>query len=125
MSRAARRARVLRSASGAGSSPAFSIWARMNRSIGFLGQAVFFTSGTAGRRGGTKAQVGFPEPNEYPQLYEFTDCTYDGTAFWLADDLTEVVDIQVRDRVNGSIAIQPAGRDGDLRADWNATVTPI
>ena len=46
-------------------------------------------------RGGTVAQVGFPESDVYPQLYEFTDCTYDGTAFFLADDLTEVVDIRV------------------------------
>ena len=61
-------------------------------------------------RGGTMAQVGFPEPDVYPQLYEFTDCTYDGTAFFLADDLTEVVDIRVRDAVHGAIALHPAGR---------------
>lgn len=76
-------------------------------------------------RGGTKAQVGFPEPNEYAQRYEFTDCTYDGNAFWLADDLTEIVDIRVRDGVNGAIAIFPAGRAGNVRPEWNAGVTPI
>lgn len=76
-------------------------------------------------RGGTKAQVGFPEPDEYPQLYEFTDCTFEGTAFWLADDLTEVVDITVRDAVHGAIALHPAGREGELRRDWNASVTAV
>jgi len=76
-------------------------------------------------RGGNKAQVGFPEPDVYPQLYEFTDCTFGGTAFWLADDLTDVVDIKVRDAVNGAIALLPAGRDGEPRPEWNAVVTAI
>jgi hypothetical protein len=76
-------------------------------------------------RGANKAQVGFPEADEYPQLYEFTDCSYEGTAFWLADDLTEVVDIKVRDSVNGAIALHPAGRDGEPRPEWNAAVTAI
>ena len=76
-------------------------------------------------RGGTVAQVGFPEADVYPQLYEFTDCTYDGTAFFLADDLTEVVDIQVRDAVHGAIALHPAGQGGEPRPEWNAAVTGI
>lgn len=76
-------------------------------------------------RGGSKAQVGFPEAEVYAQLYEFVDCTYDGTAFWLADDLTEVVDITVRDAVHGAIALHPAGRAGQLRPEWNAGVTGI
>ena len=76
-------------------------------------------------RGGNKAQVGFPEPDEYPQLYEFTDCSYGGTAFWLANDLTEVVDIKVRDAVNGAIALHPVGRGGEPRPEWNAVVTAI
>ena len=63
-------------------------------------------------RGGTKAQVGFPEANEYPQLYEFTDCTFDGTAFWLADDLTEVVDIRVRRRGERGHRRPPGGPGG-------------
>jgi hypothetical protein len=76
-------------------------------------------------RGANKAQVGFPEADEYPQLYEFTDCSYEGTAFWLADNLTEVVDIKVRDAVNGAIALHPAGREGEPRPEWNAAVTAI
>ena len=75
--------------------------------------------------GGTTAQVGFPEADEYAQRYRFEDCTFDGNAFWLADDLTEIVDIQVRDTVNGAVAVHPAGRAGELRADWNAGVTPL
>jgi hypothetical protein len=76
--------------------------------------------------GGNTAQVGFPETGPYAQLYEFTDCTFDGNAFWLADDLTERVDIQVRDSVNGAISLVPAGRSGGQRRDeWNASVTAI
>jgi hypothetical protein len=74
-------------------------------------------------KGGTVAQVGFPEADVYPQLYEFTDCSYDGTAFYLADDLTEVVDIRVRDAVHGDIALYPAGHGGEQRPEWNAAVT--
>jgi hypothetical protein len=75
--------------------------------------------------GGTKAQVGFPEPGEYAQLYEFTDCTYDGNAFWLADGLAEVVDIRVNDGVHGSIVLRPADRPGEVRSDWNASVSAV
>ncbi len=56
--------------------------------------------------------------------YEFSDCTYDGNAFWLADDLTEVVDITVRDATNGSLTLRPAGQDGERRTEWNASVSP-
>ena len=76
-------------------------------------------------RGGNVAQVGFSESDEYPQLYEFTDCSYEGTAFWLADDLTEVVDIRVSDSAHGSIALFPAGREGDPRPEWNAAVVGV
>lgn len=75
--------------------------------------------------GGTKAQVGFPEPGEYPQLYELTDCTYDGNAFWLAGTLTEVVDIVVRDDVHGAIALRPNDQQGERRSAWNARVTSV
>jgi hypothetical protein len=73
--------------------------------------------------GGARAQVGFPEPGEYPQLYEFLNCTYDGNAFWLAHPLTDVVDIRVRDAVHGSLTLRPAGKHGELRIDWNAAVS--
>ena len=76
-------------------------------------------------RGGTVAQAGFSEPDEYPQLYEFTGCTFEGTALWLVDDLTEVVDIKVNDSVHGAIALYPAGRDGEQRPEWNASVVAI
>ncbi|HEX5367510.1 MAG TPA: hypothetical protein VFW63_12705, partial [Acidimicrobiales bacterium] len=76
-------------------------------------------------RGGRRAQVGFAEAGEHPQLYDFTDCTYDGNAFWLADDLADVVRIRVRDPVNGALALHPAGRPGRARPEWNARVTPL
>lgn len=75
--------------------------------------------------GGTRAQVGFPEAGEYPQVYEFTDCTFDGNAFWLADPLTEIVEVTVRDDVNGAVVLRPAGRSGQFRPEWNATVTAL
>jgi hypothetical protein len=72
--------------------------------------------------GGNVAQVGFPEEGPYPQLYEFTDCTYGGNAFWLADGLTERVEIVVRDGENGAITLLPADRGGRVREEWNAAV---
>jgi hypothetical protein len=72
--------------------------------------------------GGTTAQVGFPEPGPYAQLYEFTDCTFDGNAFWMADDLTDVVDVVVRDDVHGAVTLRPAGQEGQVRPEWNASV---
>jgi hypothetical protein len=75
--------------------------------------------------GGTTAQVGFTETGPYGQLYEFTDCTFDGNAFWLVDDLTERVDIRVRDSENGAISLLPAGRGGTGRDEWNASVSAL
>ena len=75
-------------------------------------------------RGGNVAQIGFPEPDEYPQVYTFTDCTFEGNAFWLADGLTEVVDIRVRDAAHGSIVLRPADGEGQLNDAWNAAVSP-
>ena len=75
--------------------------------------------------GGTRAQVGFPDTGPYPQRYEFNDCTFEGNAFWLSDDLTETVDIKVRDSENGAISVAPAGGPGDERDEWNASVASI
>src|SRR5215471_1018223 len=55
-SRLKRRSSVTRSASGEGVKPSSSKRERMNRSIGVLTQAVFLTSGGAGRSGFTNAQ---------------------------------------------------------------------
>ena len=75
-------------------------------------------------RGGNVAQIGFPEPDVYPQVYTFTDCTFEGNAFWLADGLTEIVDIRVTDAVHGSIVLRPADREGQVNSAWNAAVSP-
>lgn len=76
-------------------------------------------------RGGNIAQIGFPEPDVYPQVYTFTDCMFEGNAFWLADGLTEIVDIRVRDATHGSIVLRAAGQDGQVNDAWNAAVSPI
>lgn len=74
--------------------------------------------------GGTVAQVGFPRGDEYPQVYRFTDCMFDGNAFWLTDDLPDLVDIRVTDAVHGAIVVRRADQDGELNAAWNAAVSP-
>jgi hypothetical protein len=74
--------------------------------------------------GGTVAQVGFRAGDDYPQVYVFTGCTFEGNAFWLPDDMPELVDIRVTDAVHGSIVLRPAGREGEPRSEWNAAVTP-
>jgi hypothetical protein len=74
--------------------------------------------------GGTVAQVGFRPGDEYPQVYVFTGCTFEGNAFWLPDDMPELVDIRVTDEAHGSIVLRPAGREGEPRGEWNSAVSP-
>ncbi len=74
--------------------------------------------------GGTKAQVGFPEPGEFPHVYEITDCRFDGNAFWLAEGLPDRLAIRVRDATNGTIMLRGTDQPGSRRAEWNASVSP-
>src|SRR6187401_3175662 len=55
-SRLSRRSNVILSAAGEGLRLSFSSRARMNRSIGFTGQRLFFVPGRSGRAGALKAQ---------------------------------------------------------------------
>lgn len=74
--------------------------------------------------GGTRAQVGFPEGGDSRQVYRFTDCTFEGNAFWLASEVNEAVDVVVTDPVHGALRLHRVDGDGELRSDWNARVTP-
>jgi hypothetical protein len=85
-------------------------------------QATLVSSGTF--KGGTKAQIGFPDPGDYTPLYEINDCTFEGNAFWLGEGPPDTVGIIVRDAVNGSIALRRAGQPGTPRREWNASVAP-
>jgi hypothetical protein len=71
--------------------------------------------------GGTVAQVGI-EGTEYPQIYEFVDCAFDGNALWIDDGMTGPVDITLDDAEHGVVRVMPAGRDGEPKPDWNASV---
>lgn len=75
-------------------------------------------------RGGTKAQVAFPEGGENNQVYEFVNCSFDGNAFWIAEGVPADAQIHVVDATNGSIMLHPPGGPGERIGDWNATVTP-
>ncbi|MGH9112215.1 MAG: G8 domain-containing protein [Acidimicrobiales bacterium] len=74
--------------------------------------------------GGTTAQLGFPEPGEFPHVYEITDCRFDGNAFWLAEGMPDRVAIRVRDATNGTIMLRGVDQPGSPRAEWNASITP-
>ena len=72
-------------------------------------------------KGGTKAQVGLPDGGEHPQLYDFDGCTFDGNAFWLADDLP--VETELRVVGDGdSFVVRRADQPGEPRPEWNASV---
>jgi hypothetical protein len=73
--------------------------------------------------GGRVAQVGLPDGGDHPQLYDFTDCTFDGNEFWLADDVSIDTILNVRDSSSGSFTVRRADQPGEYREDWNASVT--
>jgi Right handed beta helix region/G8 domain len=73
--------------------------------------------------GGRVAQIGIPEGGDHPQLYDITDCTFEGNEFWLADDVSSDTQLNVRDSSAGSFIVRPADQPGELREEWNASVT--
>jgi hypothetical protein len=74
--------------------------------------------------GGRVAQIGLPEGGDHPQLYEISDCEFEGNEFWLADDVSVDTEINVRDSSAGSFTIRRADQPGDVNEDWNASVSP-
>jgi hypothetical protein len=75
-------------------------------------------------KGGRTAQVGIPVGGEFSQRYRFQDCTFDGNAFWLSDDVPSNTALRVVDERHGSIVVRRADQDGEVNGDWNAAVTP-
>ena len=59
--------------------------------------------------GGRQAQIGLPEGGDHPQLYDITDCTFEGNEFWLADDVSVETDAQ-RPRLERRLVHRAAGR---------------
>jgi hypothetical protein len=74
--------------------------------------------------GGRQAQIGVPDGGDHPQLYDLTDCTFEGNEFWLADDVPVETVINVRDSSAGSFTVRRADQPGEPREEWNASVTP-
>lgn len=83
-------------------------------------------------KGGNKAQVTIqtgPGPDSDSgeltgQNYEFTDCTFEGNAFWLEDGVRDNAHIKVVDGSNGALMLHKPGSGGAARPEWNATTTP-
>ena len=74
-------------------------------------------------KGGSSAQVAIPEGSDLHQLYLFRDCTFDGNAFWLSDDVPPHTALRVEDDRHGSIVLRRADQDGEVNRDWNAAVS--
>jgi G8 domain len=72
-------------------------------------------------KGGNRAQVGLPQGGDHPQLYDFVDVTFEGNAFWLADDLPADTHLRV-DGPDGSFTVRPSHQPGEPRPAWNATI---
>jgi hypothetical protein len=81
------------------------------------------TNGTF--KGAQKAQVGFPDGGEIRQMYDFTDCTFEGNAFWFGEGVPADSQIRVRGGNLGSFDLHPPGGAGDHRAEWNGSVTSV
>ena len=73
--------------------------------------------------GGTRAQVGIPKGGNHPQLYDFVECDFDGNAFWLADDVPADTLLRIEGGSLGSLVVRRADQPGDVRPEWNASVT--
>ncbi|MGH9004592.1 MAG: hypothetical protein ACRDYV_15820, partial [Acidimicrobiia bacterium] len=72
-------------------------------------------------KGGNRAQVGLPQGGDHPQLYDFVDVTFEGNAFWLADDLPADTHLRV-DGPDGAFTVRPSHQPGEPRPAWNATI---
>ncbi len=83
-------------------------------------------------KGGEKAQVTIqtgPGPDSDSgeltgQNYEFTDCTFEGNAFWLEEGVRDNAHIRVSDGQNGTLMLHKVGSGGSAKPEWNATTTP-
>ncbi len=73
-------------------------------------------------KGGNRAQIGLPQGGNHPQLYDFVNVTFEGNAFWLADDLPEETHLRV-DGAEGSFVVRPNHQPGEPRPAWNATIS--
>jgi G8 domain-containing protein len=56
-------------------------------------------------------------------LWELVDCTYEGTEFWVTDDVHPSTRLYVQDAVHGSITLARSDQPGEYRPDWNASVS--
>jgi hypothetical protein len=76
-------------------------------------------------KGATQAQVAFTENGDINQLYDFVDCSFEGTPFWLHDGVPDNSQIRVMGGTHGGMMVHPAGGPGRAQAAWNATTTAI
>jgi hypothetical protein len=77
-------------------------------------------------KGARKAQVGFPDGGEIPQMYDFTDCTFDGNAFYVGEGVPATSRIRVfGGNLGHNFQLHPAGGPGQHRPEWNATTTSL
>jgi hypothetical protein len=81
-----------------------------------------FTNGTF--KGARKAQVGFTSGGDIKQMYDFTDCTFEGNAFYLVEGVPADSQIRVLGGNLGRINVYPPGGPGQRRAEWNGSTTP-
>jgi hypothetical protein len=76
-------------------------------------------------KGARKAQVGFPDPGDIAQIYDFVDCRFEGNAFWIAEGVPADSRIRVLGGNLGDVQVHPPGGPGERRPEWNGTVTRL
>jgi hypothetical protein len=79
-------------------------------------------------RGYSKAAFGFVNPPgiaPFPHSFSVVDCTFEANEFWLGPDINPGSRIRFLNPARGSITLRRADQPGELRPEWNASVSRI
>lgn len=76
-------------------------------------------------RGATRAALAAITPSRtIPDTLDVLDCAFEGNEFWVGDAVPAGSFIHVRDALHGDLTLRRKDQPGQLRAEWNARVTP-
>jgi hypothetical protein len=77
-------------------------------------------------RGYGKAAFGFlDEASPFQNLFNVTDCIFEGNEFWLGPGIHPASRIRLQDPSHGTLTLRRADQPGVFRPEWNASVSPI
>lgn len=76
-------------------------------------------------KGGNVSQLRFDEEHGrgLARVYELVDCVFEGNELWMVDGLSPKVVARMVHTGSLEMVVRPAGQEGQLRRDWNASVS--